>query len=115
MSSSTASSAVLLSSPHYLFLIQSTSSPSSRTYSDFPSLSSGLDYLLSLFESKLKSSRPQQERITYSVEDFYSYVDSLYDCVALEFDGQLIAYLPRNKEWIKSKALEHIKKQAGVQ
>lgn len=66
-----------------------------------------------MFEAKLKSENPHTQKITYDVSHLFAFIDALTDLVALTFDTRLMAYVPRNKAWIKDAVFAHLKKQAG--
>lgn len=79
-----------------------------------------------IFEAHLKDENPHARNITYDVKQLFHFIDSLPDFVALvygflrfltaklfSFSNQTSAYLPKSKDWIKTKVLAHLKKMAG--
>lgn len=50
-------------------------------------------------------------QITYDVEDLYSFIDQLQDMAALVLDKSSGTYRPHNKNWIKQKCFEQLKRQ----
>ena len=51
--------------------------------------------------------------ITYEIGDLYGYIDDMVDISALVYDPKMNAYIPCNKEWIKSTAYEHLKQEGS--
>ena len=96
---------------HTIVLLQFTSSISTRTYSDFETLSAALDGICQLFEQKLKTAQPSSSALTYDISDLYEFIDGMYDMTCLVAEGE--KYSPRDKEWIKKKILEQLKRQAA--
>jgi hypothetical protein len=66
-----------------------------------------------MFEKRLKEIYPNLKDITYDISDLYNYIDALADLSALVFDPSTNTYAPHNKDWVKTKAFAHLKKQAG--
>ncbi|KAL0487463.1 hypothetical protein AKO1_004196 [Acrasis kona] len=85
----------------------------SRTYFDYPNISASMDGICQLFEAKLKQNS-NQKNITYSVNDLYSWVDSLGDITALVYDADTYQYSPKDKEWVKRRLFEHLKRQVSA-
>ena len=44
--------------------------------------------------------------------DLYRYIDNLADLSALVYHPQLNAYIPCNRDWIKQRAFQHLKRMA---
>eukprot|EP00603_Paraphysomonas_imperforata_P004085 CAMPEP_0114434672 /NCGR_PEP_ID=MMETSP0103-20121206/12393_1 /TAXON_ID=37642 ORGANISM="Paraphysomonas imperforata, Strain PA2" /NCGR_SAMPLE_ID=MMETSP0103 /ASSEMBLY_ACC=CAM_ASM_000201 /LENGTH=72 /DNA_ID=CAMNT_0001604589 /DNA_START=89 /DNA_END=307 /DNA_ORIENTATION=+ len=72
-----------------------------------------MDGVVKLYEHKLKQLNPSVPNITYDVSDLNSYLDSLYDISALVFNNNSSVYEPHSKEWIKSKILQGLQRQAA--
>lgn len=51
--------------------------------------------------------------ITYDVSDLYGYIDDMVDISALVYDPKMNAYIPCNKEWIKSAAYDYLKQEGS--
>lgn len=66
-----------------------------------------------LFETKLKEQNPNARNITYDVKDLFNWIDSLGDMGALVLDARIKGYNPYDKEWVKEKVLNHLKKMAA--
>ena len=60
----------------------------------------------------LKKFKRSLKNITYDISDLYNYIDNLCDLCCLVFQPQSNSYVPHNKEWIKARIFEHLKKQA---
>mmetsp|Transcript_6847 Transcript_6847/g.17508 ORF Transcript_6847/g.17508 Transcript_6847/m.17508 type:complete len:105 (-) Transcript_6847:699-1013(-) len=98
---------------HTIILVQSTLHQGSRTYMDYETLTSAVDGVCQMFEQKLKELNPNLPNITYEVSDLFRYVDSLVDMSALVYDPKTMAYQPHDKEWIKNRVFNHLKKQVS--
>lgn len=86
--------------------------PSSRTYLDFQSIAGALDGLCGLFEKKLKELNPQVPKITYDIQDLYNFIDTHAEVAVLALEPASGTYAPYNKEWVKKKVYQHLKRQA---
>ena len=60
----------------------------------------------------LKRLNPNLRNITYDISDLYRYIDNLADLSALVYHPQLNAYIPCNRDWIKQRAFQHLKRMA---
>ena len=101
---------------HTLVLIQSTPQPSSRTYSDHPSLDSALDGIVAAFEQQLPAHPSSgQQHLQYDITQLFGFVDRLPDLALLVYSPALKAYEPHDKHFIKSAVYEHLKRQAAGQ
>ncbi|KAJ3330132.1 hypothetical protein HDU76_006364 [Blyttiomyces sp. JEL0837] len=85
-----------------------------RTWQDFESTQAALDSVIRLYEDKLKELNPTVKQINYEISHLYKFIDSMNDLAALVFNPALEAYQPYDKEWIKQKILESLKKAAGI-
>lgn len=65
-----------------------------------------------MYEKKLKQLNPTVRQISYDIADLFRYVDSLGDLCCLVFDPATNQYSPHNKEWIKDRVFNILKKQA---
>ncbi|KAK9810410.1 hypothetical protein WJX72_010282 [[Myrmecia] bisecta] len=101
-------------SSHTIILLQPTTSRNSRTWSDYDTVSKAMDGICNTFERKLKELNPNLRNITYDIQDLYSYIDNMPDMSALVYDAKMNAYIPCNKSWIKERAFNHLKQQAGL-
>ncbi|KAI9031533.1 enhancer of rudimentary-domain-containing protein [Phycomyces nitens] len=95
---------------HTILLVQATNG-ANRTYSDFTTVAMALDHVASLYEQKLQRENPRSGQIQYRAEDLFRFIDSYKEFVALVFDPNTQAYLPRDKEWIKDRLLAHFSQQ----
>jgi len=50
--------------------------------------------------------------LTYDISDLYNFIDGLMDISALVFDDSLHAFLPYDRQWIKQKLFQHLKRLA---
>eukprot|EP00004_Rigifila_ramosa_P003244 TRINITY_DN1344_c0_g1_i2.p1 TRINITY_DN1344_c0_g1~~TRINITY_DN1344_c0_g1_i2.p1 ORF type:complete len:114 (-),score=37.88 TRINITY_DN1344_c0_g1_i2:74-388(-) len=101
------------SGKHTILLVQFTPEMRTRTFLDFETLTMAMDGVLSLFEQKLRQLNPHIQQITYDLTQLHQYIDSLTDISALVYEPQINAYIPYNREWIKNRALLHLRKVAG--
>ncbi|WMV40295.1 hypothetical protein MTR67_033680 [Solanum verrucosum] len=69
--------------------------------------------ICALYERKLKELNPAIREITYDISDLYNFIDGLADMSALVYDHSIQAYLPYDRQWIKQKTLQHLKKLAS--
>eukprot|EP01114_Cavostelium_apophysatum_P003120 TRINITY_DN1286_c0_g1_i1.p1 TRINITY_DN1286_c0_g1~~TRINITY_DN1286_c0_g1_i1.p1 ORF type:complete len:103 (+),score=5.19 TRINITY_DN1286_c0_g1_i1:203-511(+) len=99
-------------SRHTIVLFQFTPNIATRSYSDYDSVALALDGICKMFERKLRQDNPNTRNITYDVEQLFLYIDNLQDLGVLVLDDRNGAYVPRNKDWIKQKVFEHLRRQA---
>eukprot|EP01100_Stratorugosa_tubuloviscum_P012604 TRINITY_DN6022_c2_g1_i1.p1 TRINITY_DN6022_c2_g1~~TRINITY_DN6022_c2_g1_i1.p1 ORF type:complete len:103 (+),score=36.46 TRINITY_DN6022_c2_g1_i1:217-525(+) len=99
---------------HTIVLMQLTPSRSSRTFSDYESVSAAMNGICRNYEERLQQIHPGRQNITYQAKELFDYIDNLPDLSCLVFNRQLVAYVPYNKEWIKSRLLVQLKKIAGI-
>jgi len=97
---------------HTILLIQHNPEKRSRTYYDYNSLPDAMGGVCRLFETQLKERNPTARNITYDVKDLFKYIDSLPDLGLLVLQNKNQAYEPHDKEWIKLRVLDHLKKMA---
>lgn len=71
-----------------------------------------MDGICALYERKLKEINPATGHLSYDLGDLYNFIDGLADMSALVYDHSIQAYLPYDREWIKQKALQRLKKLA---
>ncbi|EEF46862.1 Protein enhancer of rudimentary, putative [Ricinus communis] len=65
-----------------------------------------------LYERKLKDLNPAIRNITYDIADLYNFIDGLADMSALVYEHSIQAYLPNDRQWIKQRMFQHLKKLA---
>ncbi|WCJ32263.1 enhancer of rudimentary protein putative [Euphorbia peplus] len=97
---------------HTIILMQTSPSRATRTFMDFDSISQAMDGLCGLYERKLKELNPAMRNITYDIGDLYNFIDGLVDMSALVYDHSIQAYLPYDRQWIKQRTFQHLKKLA---
>ncbi|XP_047341031.1 enhancer of rudimentary homolog [Impatiens glandulifera] len=97
---------------HTIVLMQTTPSRASRTFMDYDSISQAMDGICGLYERKLKEINPTIRNLTYDIADLYNFMDGLSDMSALVFDHSIQAYLPNDRQWMKHKMFQHLKKLA---
>nr|XP_010905040.2 enhancer of rudimentary homolog isoform X2 [Elaeis guineensis] len=66
-----------------------------------------------LYERKLKDLNPTIGNITYDITDLYNFIDGLTDLSALVYDHSIQAFLPYDRQWIKQRIFQHLKKLAS--
>ncbi|XP_068682460.1 enhancer of rudimentary homolog [Montipora capricornis] len=99
---------------HTILLIQPTSKPDSRTYSDYETKDECMEGVCKIFEEYLKKSNPSTPSITYDISQLFDYIDSLADLSCLvQTPKQPHLYEPHNKDWIKENIYVMLRKQAG--
>ncbi|GER32488.1 enhancer of rudimentary protein [Striga asiatica] len=100
------------SNRHTIVLMQASHSRASRTFMDYDSISQAMDGICGLYERKLKELNPSSRNITYDISDLYNFIDGLADLSALVYDHSIQAYLPYDRQWIKQRTLQHLRKLA---
>ncbi|KAL3687303.1 hypothetical protein R1sor_013612 [Riccia sorocarpa] len=98
---------------HTIILMQPISNRATRTFMDFETVSAAMDGICGIYEKKLKELNPTVHNITYDISDLYKFIDSLTDMSALVFDPSINAYIPYDRQWIKQRAFQHLKKLAS--
>ena len=98
---------------HTIILMQTAQNRSTRTFMDFDSISQAMDGICGLDERKLKELNPTLRNITYDIADLYNFIDGLADLSALVYDHSIQAYLPYDRQWIKHRTFQHLKKLAA--
>ncbi|CAA0838327.1 Enhancer of rudimentary homolog [Striga hermonthica] len=101
-----------MSNRHTIILMQASHNRASRTFMDYDSISQAMDGICGLYERKLKELNPASRNITYDISDLYNFIDGLHDFSALVYDHSIQAYLPYDRQWIKQKTLQHLRKLA---
>eukprot|EP00933_Yihiella_yeosuensis_P043189 TRINITY_DN37927_c0_g1_i1.p1 TRINITY_DN37927_c0_g1~~TRINITY_DN37927_c0_g1_i1.p1 ORF type:complete len:168 (-),score=26.17 TRINITY_DN37927_c0_g1_i1:237-740(-) len=96
---------------HTIILVQYSDRASSKTYSEHSGVTSAMDAFCQMYEQVLKSEMGNQAQAKYTVEDLWSFIDSLSDLVCLVYRTQTSEYKPHNREWIKEQVLKHLKGQ----
>ncbi|KAK9698159.1 hypothetical protein RND81_08G086000 [Saponaria officinalis] len=97
---------------HTIILMQMSHNRSTRTFMDYDSISQAVDGICGLYERKLKEINPAIRNLNYDIDDLYNFIDGLGDLSALVYDRNIQAYLPYDREWIKHKTLQRLKKLA---
>ncbi|GMH10561.1 hypothetical protein Nepgr_012402 [Nepenthes gracilis] len=98
---------------HTIVLMQTSQNRATRTFMDYDSISQAMDGICGLYERKLKELNPAIRNITYDIDDLYNFIDGLADLSALVYDHSIQAYLPYDRQWIKQKTFQHLKKLAA--
>ncbi|XP_041354020.1 enhancer of rudimentary homolog isoform X2 [Gigantopelta aegis] len=98
---------------HTILLVQPHLRPDTRTYSDYETINECLEGICKIFEEHLKRMNPNMSSITYDISQLFDFVDQLADLSCLVFSKQIGAYVPHNKDWIKEKIYNMLRKQAG--
>jgi hypothetical protein len=67
-----------------------------------------------MYEHKLKELNPQVDHITYGINDLYNYIDNINDiCALVNEQSNSTAYIPRDRNWLKSKIFNHLQKSSN--
>ena len=98
---------------HTLLLTQKYKSPSSRTWSDYATTSEALEAVIADFERELRKLNPGNAKLTYSVADLHTYVDSLEDVSLMVADHVTKQYAPKGKDFLKNQLLQKLKSAAN--
>lgn len=51
-------------------------------------------------------------KITYDIQDLYNFIDTHAEVAVLALEPASGTYAPYNKEWVKKKVYQHLKRQA---
>ena len=51
-------------------------------------------------------------KITYDIQDLYTFIDTHAEVAVLALEPASGTYAPYNKEWVKKKVYQHLKRQA---
>ncbi|XP_021758024.1 enhancer of rudimentary homolog [Chenopodium quinoa] len=97
---------------HTIILMQTSQNRSTRTFMDYESISQAMDGICALYERKLKEINPALRNISYDIGDLYNFIDGLADLSALVYEHSIQGYLPYDRQWIKQKTLQRLKKLA---
>ncbi|KAF5178343.1 Enhancer of rudimentary-like protein [Thalictrum thalictroides] len=101
------------SNKHTIVLMQTSQSRATRTFMDYESISQAMDGICGLYERKLKELNPTLRNITYDIADLYNFIDGLVDLSALVYDNSIQGYLPYDRQWIKQRTFNHLKRLAS--
>lgn len=94
-----------------LLLVQQKPDTDSRRYQEFHTLDKCLDYILKLFEDKLRNQLQEKDNFTYDLSDLYEYLDDLPSIQCLIFSEDTRTFTPHDKNWVKSKLYAHLSNQ----
>lgn len=97
-----------------LLLMQKGPELESRTFFNFDSVEQCLEFIVKLFEDRLRSQLSSKENFTYDLGQLFSYVDGVPDMFCLVYNEQGRNFTPHGKDWIKSKLYKILSKQAAV-
>ncbi|XP_072995347.1 enhancer of rudimentary homolog isoform X1 [Typha latifolia] len=98
---------------HTIILMQVSQNRATRTFMDYDSISQAVDGICVLYERKLKEINPTMRNVSYDIADLYNFIDGLTDLSALVFEHSIQAYLPYDRQWIKQRTFQHLKKLAS--
>ena len=86
---------------HAILLIQISNE---RTFAQFESVAQCLTSgVTAIFEEHLRVGRPDEDAITYLLQDLFDFIDSLDDIRCFVFHEDSSDYIRHDKEWIKDK------------
>ncbi|XP_072022482.1 enhancer of rudimentary homolog isoform X1 [Amphiura filiformis] len=97
---------------HSILLIQ-PGQPETRTYSDYETVVACMDGVCKIFEEHLKRLHPHSPSITYDISQLFQFIDNLEDLSCLVLQKNTKTYAPYNKDWIKEKIYDQLRKQAA--
>ncbi|XP_022754447.1 enhancer of rudimentary homolog [Durio zibethinus] len=101
-----------MANKHTIVLLQTSQNRATRTFMDYDSISQAMDGICGLYERKLKELNPATRNIAYDIADLYNFIDGLADMSALVYDHTIQAFLPYDRQWIKQKVFQHLKRLA---
>ncbi|EFJ09615.1 hypothetical protein SELMODRAFT_113284 [Selaginella moellendorffii] len=96
-----------------LLLVQQNQNQSSRTYLEFDSIPLCMEGVCAMYEKKLKDLNPELTSICYDIGDLYDFIDGLKDISALVYDPNVHGFLPYDRQWIKHRSFQHLRKLAA--
>ncbi|XP_031097093.1 enhancer of rudimentary homolog [Ipomoea triloba] len=102
-----------MANKHTIILMQTSQHRATRTFMDYDSITQAMDGICALYGKKLKELNPAIRNISYDISDLYNFIDGLAEMSALVYDHSIQAYLPCDRQWIKQKTLQHLKKLAS--
>lgn len=77
-------------------------------FTDHSTVNDAMDSILKHYETKLKELNPHLVKISYEVNDLYSFIDKYHDICALVFNPKISAYVPKDRQWIKDELYRHL-------
>ncbi|KAG4100645.1 enhancer of rudimentary [Neocallimastix lanati (nom. inval.)] len=95
---------------HTIILIQRKKARNSRTYMDFNTVALAIEELIRLYEGYLQEQNPNARNINYDISDLNEYIDHFEDIGCLVYEPSVQAYIPHDRDWIKSRIFNHLKK-----
>mmetsp|Transcript_43788 Transcript_43788/g.115064 ORF Transcript_43788/g.115064 Transcript_43788/m.115064 type:complete len:184 (+) Transcript_43788:30-581(+) len=98
---------------HTLLLTQTTAAGGSRTWADYPSMPAALDAFIGRYEAELRKLNPGSAKLTYSVADLNTYIDSLFDVSLMVSDPATKQYAPKGKAFLKGQLMQKLTSAAG--
>lgn len=99
--------------PHHQ--IQFTELPSSKSYIEVEGIDQLFECLLHLFELQVRMQHSEivgLDKITYDYKDVLLFLENLKSICVLIFDQTLMAFVPKDLEWIKQQLLQHLQIQS---
>lgn len=97
---------------HTILLLQTTSKPESRSWSDYDTVTQCLEAVCKVYEEHLKRTRRADESHSYDVAELFDFIDRLGDVTCMVLDPVRHVYMPRSVEWIKEELLHLLRKRA---
>ena len=88
-------------SQHTILLIQTKTLKSSKTYEQFNTKKQLMQFIITIYETKLRNEKPNFTNIKYNIQDLFGYIDELPDLACLLFNSVDNSYLPKDKQWLK--------------
>eukprot|EP00002_Diphylleia_rotans_P023814 TRINITY_DN468_c0_g1_i1.p2 TRINITY_DN468_c0_g1~~TRINITY_DN468_c0_g1_i1.p2 ORF type:complete len:102 (-),score=27.18 TRINITY_DN468_c0_g1_i1:232-537(-) len=98
---------------HTIVLVQYTPDLRSRTFMDYEAVNQAVEGICGMYEQVLRQQHPNRADFTYDLTSLYAYIDKLTDMSCMVYEPSVNAYIPYNKEWIKKRIYDHLKKQAA--
>lgn len=95
---------------HTILLIQPTADGHSRTYTDHESVNHALQSIVETYENGLRKGQPTGP-LTYSSTQLLAFIDGLRDVSALVFQPSVNAYVPYDRNWVKTRVYGLLQQQ----
>ncbi|XP_050079188.1 enhancer of rudimentary homolog [Anopheles maculipalpis] len=99
---------------HTILLLQPSSDPSTRTYSDYESVGQCMEGVCKIYEEILKRRNTNALTITYDISQLFDFIDQFSDFCCLVFQPMTNTYEPHTKQWVKENIYQYLKRVAGI-
>jgi hypothetical protein len=94
-----------------LMLVQSKSDTDEGRYKSFGSLEEGFDFVVRIFEDRLRAQFAGKENFSYELIELYEFLDSLQEIACLVRSEETNSYVSHDLNWVKGKLYSHLTQQ----